>query len=35
MPFIEESDLLELNKYIDKDQIINVRLLDQIKYKYK
>lgn len=33
MPFIEESDLLELHKDIDKAQIINERLLDQIKYK--
>lgn len=35
MPFIEESDLLELHKDIDKAQIINERLLDQIKYKSK
>lgn len=35
MPFIEESDLLELYKDIDKAQIINERLLDQIKYKNK
>jgi len=33
MPFIEESDLLELHKDIDKAQIINERLLDQIKHK--
>jgi hypothetical protein len=33
MPFIEESDLLELHKDIDKAQIINERLLDQIKVK--
>jgi hypothetical protein len=33
MPFIEESDLLELHKDIDKAQIINERLLDQIKLK--
>lgn len=33
MPFIEESDLLELHKDIDKAQIINERLLDQIKFK--
>lgn len=33
MPFIEESDLLELHKDIDKAQIINERLLHQIKYK--
>ena len=35
MPFIEENDLLELHKNIDKHQIINERLLDQIKYKSK
>lgn len=35
MPFIEESDLLDLHKDIDKAQIINDRLLDQIKYKNK
>lgn len=35
MPFIEESDLLELHKDIDKAQIINERLLDQIKIKNK
>jgi len=35
MPFIEESDLLELHKDIDKAQIINERLLDQIKIKSK
>ena len=35
MPFIEESDLLALHKDIDKAQIINERLLDQIKYKNK
>ncbi|MGB7392967.1 MAG: SPOR domain-containing protein [Pricia sp.] len=33
MPFIEESDLLELHKDIDKAQIINERLLEQIKFK--
>ena len=33
MPFIEESDLLELHKDIDKAQIINERLLDQNKHK--
>lgn len=33
MPFIEESDLLALHKDIDKAQIINERLLDQIKFK--
>ena len=35
MPFIEENDLLELHKDIDKAQIINERLLDQIKIKNK
>lgn len=35
MPFIEESDLLALHKDIDKAQIINERLLDQVKYKNK
>ena len=35
MHFIEESDLLELHKDIDKAQIINERLLDQIKFKNK
>lgn len=35
MPFIEESDLLDLHKDIDKAQIINERLLDQIKIKNK
>ena len=35
MPFIEESDLLELHKDIDKAQIINERLLDQVKFKNK
>lgn len=35
MPFIEESDLLDLHKDIDKSQILNERLLDQIKYKNK
>jgi hypothetical protein len=33
MPFIEESDLLELHKDVDKAQTINERLLDQIKLK--
>lgn len=33
MPFIEESDLLDLHKDIEKAQLINERLLDQIKYK--
>ena len=35
MPFIEESDMLDLHKDIDKAQIINERLLDQIKFKNK
>ena len=35
MPFIEETDLLDLHKDLDKAQIINERLLDQIKYKNK
>lgn len=35
MPFIEENDLLELHKDIDKAQLINKRLLDQIKFKNK
>ncbi len=35
MPFIEESDLLDLHKDLEKSQIINERLLDQIKYKNK
>lgn len=35
MPFIEENDLLDLHKDIDKAQIINERLLDQIKFKNK
>lgn len=35
MPFIEESDLLALHKDIDKAQILNERLLDQVKYKNK
>ncbi|MGJ8659401.1 MAG: SPOR domain-containing protein, partial [Cellulophaga fucicola] len=35
MPFIEEVDLLELHKDIDKAQLMNERLLDQIKYKNK
>jgi len=33
MPFIEESDLLDLHKDIEKAQLINERLLDQVKYK--
>ncbi|WBU88867.1 SPOR domain-containing protein [Cellulophaga omnivescoria] len=35
MPFIEEVDLLELHKDIDKAQLMNERLLDQIKFKNK
>lgn len=35
MPFIEESDLLELHKDVDKAQLMNERLLDQIKIKNK
>ena len=35
MPFIEETNLLELHKNIDKFQLINDRFLDQIKYKNK
>ena len=35
MPFIEENDLLDLHKDIEKSQIINERLLDQIQYKNK
>ncbi|WP_343486517.1 SPOR domain-containing protein [Allomuricauda sp. d1] len=35
MPFIEENDLLDLHKDIEKAQIINERLLDQIKFKGK
>jgi len=35
MPFIEENDLLELHKDIDKSQIINERLLNQIRIKNK
>lgn len=35
MPFIEENDLIELHKDIDKAHTINERLLDQIKYKNK
>ena len=35
MPFIEENDLLDLHKDIEKAQIINERLLDQIKFKNK
>ncbi|MDT0621325.1 SPOR domain-containing protein [Croceitalea vernalis] len=35
MPFIEENDLLDLHKDVEKSQIINERLLDQIKFKNK
>lgn len=35
MPFIEENDLLDLHKDIDKAQTINERLLDQIQIKNK
>lgn len=35
MPFIEENDLLNLHKDIDKARMINERLLDQIKFKNK
>lgn len=35
MPFIEESDLLDLHKDIEKSQIINERLLDQVGFKNK
>ncbi len=35
MPFIEEADLLELHKDIDKAQQMNERLLDQVKIKNK
>ncbi len=35
MPFIEESDLLDLHKDIDKAQILNERLLDQVTLKNK
>jgi len=35
MPFIEENDLLDLHKDIEKSQIINERLLDQINVKNK
>ena len=35
MPFIEESDLLDLHKDIEKSQIINERLLDQVGIKNK
>ncbi|MCV6629242.1 MAG: SPOR domain-containing protein [Flavobacteriaceae bacterium] len=35
MPFIEESDLLALHKDVEKAQIINDRLLDQVRMKDK
>ncbi len=35
MPFIEEKDLLNLHKDIEKAQTNNEKLLDQIKYKNK
>ncbi len=35
MPFVEEQDLLQLHKDIDKAKAVNERLLDQIKYKNK
>ncbi len=35
MPFVEEHDLLQLHKDIDKAQANNDRLLEQIKYKNK
>ena len=35
MPFIEETDLLDLHKDIEKSQIINERLLDQVGFKNK
>ena len=35
MPFIEENDLLDLHKDVEKSQIINERLLDQIGFKNK
>ena len=35
MPFIEENDLLDLHKDIEKSQIINERLLDQVGFKNK
>jgi len=35
MPFIDENDLLDLHKDVEKSQIINERLLDQIKFKNK
>ncbi|NKI32104.1 SPOR domain-containing protein [Croceivirga thetidis] len=35
MPFIEENDLLDLHKDIDKAQSMNEKLLDQIKIKNK
>ncbi len=35
MPFIEETDLLSLHKDVEKAQIINDRLLDQMTFKNK
>jgi len=35
MPFIDENDLLDLHKDIEKSQIINERLLDQVGFKNK
>lgn len=35
MPFVEESDLLALHKDVEKAQIINDRLLEQVKMKDK
>ena len=35
MPFIDENDLLDLHKDIEKSQIINERLLDQVGIKNK
>ena len=35
MPFIDENDLLDLHKDVEKAQIINERLLDQINFKNK
>lgn len=33
MPFVEEMDLVELHKYVDRTKKINERLLDQVKIK--
>jgi hypothetical protein len=35
MPFVEEQDLLQLHKDLDKAETVNERLLDQIKFKNK